>query len=129
MRREDSSCEGFYLKNKANLRVSFVQSSLIISGVATKEGKGIVASFKLEAKGGGSPSQKDPEYYDVELKIVFKPEGNELCTIFSDSLAKYDESKYTIVKNGYCFSCWRTSYSDAKKAIGEAKEALKPVAS
>jgi len=117
------------LKNKSSLRFSFLQSEFIISGVALKKGKGIVASFKLEAKGSSSYSQTDPEYYIIELKMVFRPSGKELCTIFDGVFARYDKCKYTVVKKGYLLSCWRMSPSDARKAIEEVKEVLRQVAS
>jgi hypothetical protein len=127
MRKEDRFYEGFHLKNKKSLSFSFTQSNSVISGVALKKEKGIVASFKLEAKANSSYPKTDQECHNIELKMVFKPAGKKLCTIFDDVFEKYDKNKFTVEKEGYLFSRWRTSYSDARKAIKEAKEVLRQV--
>jgi len=117
------------LKNKRSLSFSFTQSNSVISGVAIKKEKGIVASFKLEAKGNSSYPKKDQECCNIELKIVFKPVGKEVYTVFDNVFEKYGKNKFTVEKEGYLFSRWRSSYSDARKAIKEAKEALRQVTS
>ena len=113
------------MKNKNNFSFSFIKSDFVISGVAIKKGKGIVASFKLEAKGNSICSKTDQECHNIELKMIFIRAGKELYTIFDDVFEKYDKNKFMSVKEGYLFSRWRISHSDTRKAIEEVKEALR----
>ena len=91
------------MKNKTDLSFSFTQSDLVVSGVAIKKGEDIVASFKLEAKGNSINSQTDPEYYSIELRMVFKPAEKELYAIFDDVFWKIRQKQVCVCKGGISF--------------------------
>lgn len=129
MRGEDCFREGINLKSKGSLRFNFIQSRFgVISGVAYREGEGIVASFKLQVRENGVYSGADPRDI-VELKMVFGPSGREVRDIFDDVLSRYGKSSYQVVNEGYVLSCWIMPHSRAGKAMEEIRQALSQVTS
>ena len=113
------------MKKEEKNRFCFIQSPFgVISGVAFREGGGIVASFKLEVKEDNIHSEAEPQH-TMTIKTVFKPSGKEAYDILNQTVSKYSEyEEYTIVQEGYIFSSFRTSRRKAMKALEQVKKVL-----
>ena len=107
------------------IKFYFIQSPLgVISGVAFREGEGIIASFKLEIKEDNINSEANP-HNSMTLKTVFKPSGKRAYDILNQIISKYGKcEKFTIVQEGNVFSSFRISRSKAMKALEEVKKVL-----
>ena len=116
------------MKKEEEIKFCFIQSPFsVISGVAFREGEGIVASFKLEVKEDNILSEADP-HNTMTLKTVFKPLGKGAYDILNQIISKYGiREKCTIIQEGYMFSSFRTSRNKAMKALEEVKKVLEEI--
>ncbi len=105
--------------NNKSIKFNFIQSNPdILSGIALKEGEGIVASFKLKIHVDVKPQGV------ITLKFVLKPSGNEVYKIFNKILLKYGEKHIEYMEDGHLFSRWKIPYNKLEEALEDVRETL-----